>query len=184
MLALVSLIIPAAAQAQTVNSAFTGYATFHIGAVHAGDVRDTGLTPGVSVAVADANGFGAEVDLSHAQQFDNDRFTESGITTLTANASWIWPEPDALLRPYLLGGAGLLRVRACVADCQLVANRTDWAMDAGGGVFVVFNEVVGMRGDVRYFRYLQRHRDLPLTDNGFFDFWRTSVGVVVSWPLR
>jgi hypothetical protein len=23
-----------------------------------------------------------------------------------------------------------------------------------------------------------------LLDNGFFDFWRTSVGVTVSWPIR
>lgn len=183
-LALFCLIVPAAAHAQAVGTGFTGFATVFFGPAHGGDIRDIGWTPGVSAAVIDANGWGAELDLSHVREFNGDQFVESGITTLMFNAVGMWPEPDALLRPYLLGGVGLLRARACVANCQLVVSRTDWGMDAGGGVFVVFNEFVGARGDLRYFRYLQRHGDLPLTDNGFFDFWRTSVGVVVSWPVR
>jgi hypothetical protein len=184
MLALVLTILPPATAAQTVGTGFTGFATLFVGGAHGGDVRGTGWTPGVSVAVIETSGFGAEVDLSHVREFDSDRFAESGITSLTFNAVGMWPRPEALLRPYLLGGAGLLRVRACVPDCQLVVSRTDWAIDAGGGAYAIINEFVGVRGDIRYFRYLQRHRDLPLSDNGFFDFWRTSVGVVVSWPIR
>lgn len=184
MLALLLTILPAAAEAQTVGTGFTGLATLFIGGAHGGDVRGTGWTPGVSVAVIETSGWGAELDLSHVREFDSDRFVESGITTVMFNAVGMWPPPDALLRPYALGGVGLLRVRACVQDCQLVVSRTDWAMDAGGGVSAVINEFVGVRGDIRYFRFLQRHRDLPLNDNGFFDFWRTSVGVVVSWPIR
>jgi hypothetical protein len=184
MLALVWTMLPAAVLAQPAGTGFTGFATLFVGGAHGGDVRGTGWTPGISVAVLDASGFGAEVDLSHVRSFDNERFAESGITTLTFNAVGMWPRPEALLRPYVLGGLGLLRVRACVPECQPVVSRTDWAMDAGGGAYVVLNEVVGVRGDIRYFRYLQRHADVPLTDNGFFDFWRTSVGVVVSWPIR
>jgi hypothetical protein len=183
ILVLVLIGAPAAADAQGRNE-FTGFTAVYLGVAAGGDVADAGLTPGLSLAVVDRNGFGAEVDLSHASQFDDDRFAESGITSLTLNATWIWLQQDALVQPYVLGGAGLLRVRACAADCAPAVSRTDWAMDAGGGAFVIINETIGVRGDVRYFRFLQRHRDLPLTDNGFFDFWRTSVGVVFSWPVR
>jgi hypothetical protein len=48
----------------------------------------------------------------------------------------------------------------------------------------MFDDATGVRGDVRYFRYLQRHDDLPLRDNGFFDYWRTSIGVTFAWPIR
>lgn len=184
ILAFVWTIIPTALYAQSVGTGFTGLATVFIGPAHGGDVSDTGWTPGVSVAVIETSGWGAELDLSHVREFNSDRFLESGVTTLMFNAMWMAPRPDALVRPYALAGLGLLRARACVTDCHLVVNRTDWAMDAGGGVYVVFDELVGIRGDLRYFRFLQRHRDLPLTDNGFFDFWRTSVGVVISWPIR
>ena len=92
-------MLPAAAQAQTISNAYTGFVTVFIGASHAGDINDPGWTPGVSLAVTDSRGFGAEVDLSHVRQFNRDRFLESGITTLTANITWIRPVPDADLRP-------------------------------------------------------------------------------------
>jgi len=40
-----------------------------------------------------------------------------------------------------------------------------------------------VRGDVRYFRFLESHPDLLLTSNGF-DFWRVSIGATFSWPIR
>ena len=98
------------------------------------------------------------------------------------NALYIQPHP--LVRPYGAAGVGLLRVRASIVGEQTVVNRTDWGLDAGGGVVVMFNDAVGLRGDVRYFRYFQRHDDLPLINDGFFDFWRTSVGVTWTWPIR
>jgi hypothetical protein len=179
-------IAPVAAQAQVRprGSTYTGFATVYIGAAHGGDVEEVGWTPGVSMAVIDLNGIGAEVDLSHVVQFDNDRFNESGITTFTVNATWVWPKELAIVRPYVVGGVGLLRVRACQFDCEFSFSRTDWAMDVGGGVFIVFNESIGARGDLRYFRVLQDHDDLPLTGHGFFDFWRTTGGIVFSWPIR
>lgn len=180
MVALALSFLPAAAPAQTVSNAFTGFATVSVGAAHHGDLGETSFMPGASVAVTDPNGFGAELDLAHTGGFDSERFSESSITTFTVNATWTWPRVDALVRPYLVGGAGVLRVRACGATCD---SRTDWAADAGGGAFVLLNELVGVRGDIRYFRYLDDHSDL-VTGDGFFDFWRTSVGVVFSWPVR
>ena len=57
-------------------------------------------------------------------------------------------------------------------------------MDVGGGLNGYFNEHVGLRGDVRYFRSLQGDDDADgiiidprLFDLGEFDFWRATVGV-------
>jgi hypothetical protein len=184
ILTLVSLLVPVAGAAQSLGNQFTSFTTVFIGASHGGDATDVGLTPGVSSAVVDSRGLGAEIDLSHAREFDSERFVESGITTFLANFTWIWPDPRARYRPYLVFGAGVLRVRACDEDCAPRVSRTDWAVDAGGGMFYMFSENFGLRGDLRYFRYVQHHGDVPLTDNGFFDFWRTSGGVVFSWPVR
>lgn len=175
---------PVSAIAQTSSTEVTGLFTGHLGLVSGGDVRDAGMTPGISLAVVEQSGLGVEVDLSHARRFDQSRFAESGITMLTLNAIGLWSDASQTIRPFAVAGAGLLRVRGCVADCQVAVSRTDWGFDAGGGVFVLFSEAIGMRGEVRYLRYFQRHDDLPLINNGSFDFWRMSAGVTVAWPIR
>lgn len=180
------LVVTLAALLWTVDAAaqpalFTGLVTGHLGAASGGDVRGSGLTPGAAIGVLDGRGVGAELDLGHTRRFDDERFAESGITTLMVSALWMRPHPT--IRPFGGAGAGLLRVRASIADGVPVANRTDWGFTAGGGVAYMFNEAFGVRGEVRYFRYFQRHADVPLRDNGFFDFWRTSVGVTYAWPI-
>lgn len=179
-----TFLVPADVRAQTAASTFTGFATGFIGQARGGDVADPGWTLGGSVAVVESGGLGVELDVAHVREFNTARFVESGITSLMINATGVWTDADALVRPYAVGGVGLLRARACVDDCRVTVSRTDVGFDAGAGVFVLFNELIGVRADVRYFRYLQRHRDLPLTDNGFFDFWRASIGATVSWPIR
>jgi outer membrane protein with beta-barrel domain len=163
-----------------------GMLTPYIGASAGGDVRDSAVTPGVSMAALDSSGFGAEIDLGHAREIDDSRFSSSAITSFTVNAIGMWQVPVArrVLRPFVAAGVGVLRVRAEVSEGGLVTSRTDWAFDAGGGVLYMFNDLIGVRGDVRYFRYFERFDDLPLRDNGFFDYWRTAVGVTFAWPIR
>jgi hypothetical protein len=174
----------AQSQAQASGGTFTGFATGSIGLARGGDVADPGWTPGGSIAIYDPSGWGAELDLSYVREFDKARFLESSVTSLMLNVTGIFRDEVALVRPYALGGVGLLRVRACAAGCLTAVSSTDVGFDAGGGVFVLFNEAFGARGDVRYFRSLQKDVDLPLTDNGFFDFWRISIGATISWPIR
>jgi opacity protein-like surface antigen len=175
-----STLTSAVAHAQP--ALYTGMLTAHVGASSGGDIRNRGVTPGASLAVIDSNGIGAELDLGHSRRVDADRFAESAITSLMVNAMGMWTRP--IVRPFVVAGAGLLRVRAETPASGLVISRTDWAFNAGAGALYTVNEFVGVRGDVRYFRYFQRHPDLPLLDNGFFDYWRTSVGVTLSWSIR
>jgi opacity protein-like surface antigen len=167
---------------QAQSTLLTGIATAHIGAATGGDVREKGVTPGLSVAVIESNGLGAEIDLGHARQFNDDVFGESGITSLMVNAIGVWPRWR--VQPFIAAGAGLLRVRTSAPGGAVLVNRTDWGFDAGVGAVYALSDALGVRGDVRYFRYFQRHEDLPLLDNGFFDFWRASLGITFSWTLR
>jgi hypothetical protein len=79
---------------------------------------------------------------------------------------------------------GLLRVHAEPESGAPDLTRNDWAFNAGAGVIVVLNEAFGVRGDLRYFRYFESHDDLPQADTSAFDFWRTSIGITWSWPVR
>jgi opacity protein-like surface antigen len=161
-LTMVGVLTASAAAAQ--QPLYTGIITPYLGAAAGGDVEGRGVTPGASMAVLDNNGLGAELDVGHTR--------EIGMWRISA------------VRPFVVAGAGLLRVRAELPVMGLVTSRTDWAFDAGAGVQYMFDDAIGVRGDVRYFRYLQRHDDLPLRDNGFFDYWRTSIGVTFAWPIR
>ena len=177
---LAALLVAAPVGAQP--ALYVGMFTPHIGASAGGDIRERGVTPGVSLAVLDNNGIGAEVDLGHSRRVDADRFTGSAITSLMVNFQGMWMRLP--VRPFVVVGAGLLRVRAETPEGIVFASRTDLGFNAGAGALYSFSDFVGVRGDVRYFRYFQRHDDLPLLDNGFFDFWRTSVGVTLSWSIQ
>ena len=181
---LVCLLLPVAADAQIAKTGFTGFATGFIGSSLGGDIDDAGWTPGAAIAIVDASGIGVELDLSHVRTFNAPPFIESGITTFAVNVTGVWMDETAFVRPYVIAGAGLLRARACVADCDLAEHRTEVGLDVGGGAYLLVNELFGIRGDVRYFRFLERHPDLLLTSNGLFDFWRVSVGATFSWPIR
>ena len=175
-------VMAAGARATAQTPLYTGQLTGHVSSANGGDVRERALTLGASLGVLDSNGFGAEVDLGHTRRFDDERFLESGITSFMVNVIGMYP--SARLRPFVVGGAGLLRVRTSLALSEPVTSRTDWGLNGGGGVQWMFNDAVGVRGDVRYFRYFQRQDDLPLLDNGFFDYWRTSIGLTLAWPIK
>jgi hypothetical protein len=56
-------------------------------------------------------------------------------------------------------------------------------VNIGGGVQGFFNDRIGLRGDLRYFRSLADDEpddefDLAFSD---FDFWRGTVGVTFRW---
>lgn len=178
----VLLLLPASAAAQTL----TGFATGFVGRGAGGDdVPNQKWTPGGSLAVTGESGAGTEIDLWQLRDFNPSRFAESRITAFLLNATGVWSNPDAIVRPYVVGGLGILRSRVCVFTCDQAVSTTALGFDAGGGAYVLWNETFGARADFRYIRYLQKQDALPLAgDLGYFAFWRTSIGVTVSWPIR
>ena len=162
--------------------AFTGSITAHLGAAHGGDVRDSSLTPGASMAVVDDNGVGVELDVAHTPDFDELSFVDSSITSLMLNVIGMYPHPA--FRPFVIAGVGVIRTRAAVFAGQTPVSRTDLGYSLGGGLQYMFNELIGVQGDMRYFRYFQRRTDLPILNSGLFDYRRTSFGVTLAWPIR
>jgi hypothetical protein len=160
----------------------TGFVTASIGSSAGGDIADRGWGPGVAIAVVGENRVGAELDITRAHDFNRVEFSDSRITTVMINATRLWRGATAVVRPYAVGGIGLVHSRVCVGDCQAAMTQSAFGFDAGGGVYVVWNETVGARGDVRYFQSLQKPSDSPF--NGYLNFWRTSIGITISWPIR
>jgi opacity protein-like surface antigen len=149
------------------------------------------LDYGVSVATMGAGAVGFEVDFGYSPNFfesgtaSNNAFeftNDSNVTTLTGNAILGIPiggKRGGSVRPYVVGGVGLIRTNVKDATGFFDANsKNDFGFDVGGGVMGFFNSNVGLRGDVRYFRTFNGSSDnvtgLGLSD---FRFWRGSVGV-------
>jgi hypothetical protein len=136
------------------------------------------------------SGGGLDIDLGFAPNFfgSEDPFGnldgKLNITTLMFNIR-IGGGRAHGPSPFVSGGAGLMRA-SVTSPGNLFddVTRNDFALNVGGGLTGYFNEHVGLRGDVRYFRSLQGEagatgpiidpRDFDLGD---FDFWRATVGV-------
>jgi len=71
-------------------------------------------------------------------------------------------------RPYIAGGAGLIRSRVDGLFVRDVVTRDDLGTALGGGLIVYPIRHFGVRGDVR--RFFDGHGT---------DYWRTSIGLVV-----
>ena len=191
-LSLVLLPTPASAQSWFVSpfigANFGGNASF-------GDFDDTddefekrvdfGATIGWNPNVV-----GFEVDFGWSPNFfentageGNFEFGDSNVTTLMANLLISAP-PGAGIRPYGSGGLGLMRAQASIEAGvfnDLATN--DLGFNLGGGINGQFNDNIGLRGDIRYFRSLQDNEpdnefDLALSE---FDFWRGTVGLTFRW---
>jgi hypothetical protein len=171
---------PAAAQGHLEgDSLFAPFAAVTFG----GDTAKKGATFGFSTAYVEDSGWGGEFDLAYVTDFNDRDFESTSMATAMVNLMFAPKLPwTKLMRPYGVAGLGLIRARGCARpNCVTEFSRTDLGVDLGGGVLVAFNDMFGVRGDLRYFRYAQIHHDLPRTGNGPFDFWRIAVGGVFIW---
>jgi opacity protein-like surface antigen len=132
---------------------------------------------------------GFELDFSYSPNFFGVSDTSSGInftgdgnvTTLTGNLRI--GAAAGPVRPYVVGGAGLIRSKVDdPAQFFSKPSTSDFGIDLGGGIMGFFSDNVGIRGDLRYFRSLQNKDvngvDLALGD---FRFWRGTVGITFKF---
>lgn len=166
---------PVAAQGM---GAFQGYFTGQAAFAAGGDLSQAVFTPGAVVSVQEQNGWGAEFDFAYSadaeagpQQLD--------VATYMFNGNWV--QPSGRVRPFASLGAGVMQVEGCNAPCPRPAKTYDLGVNAGGGAFYTVNDLIGVRGDVRYFRTLADHPDLNRPSK--FGFWRVSVGVTLMWAI-
>ena len=149
------------------------------------------FTFGASIGWVSSSLLGFEVDFSQSPNFfqiteggeDFDLFDiDSSITTLMANV--LVGARGGAIRPYLVGGAGLMRANISADDLFDDLSTNELGINVGGGVNMFFSDNVGLRGDIRYFRGLEQDDDDDdddLLDPDFrfedFDYWRGTIGV-------
>ena len=166
------------AEAQMTMRSFRGYFTGQAGVGVGGDASNPVLTPGASISVQEANGWGAELDFGYSTDLEAGRQVLD-VGTYMFNGNWVLPR--GRLRPYAAAGLGLMQVDGCDSPCTRPAKTYDLGLSVGGGALFLANDLLGVRGDVRYFRTLAEHPDLNRPDA--FGFWRLSLGVTLSWAI-
>ena len=177
--AAVAMIVSAAdARAQMSMGSFHGYLTGHVGSSFGADLTAPSLTGGISVSVQETTGWGAEFDFGYAGDMEADALR---LDTATYMVNAIYVAPDRRVRPFAIAGAGVMQVDGCTAPCSSAAKTHDFAISAGGGVFALLSDVIGVRADARYFWSSSEHSDLNRPEN--FAFWRVSVGVTYLWTM-
>ena len=172
-----ALSIPAQARADWL---FTPYVGANVG----GDTEKNTVNFGGSLGFMGAGVFGFEIDFGYSPNFfDNDEVTSIGgnVTSLMGNVIIGIPiggQSGGGVRPYVSGGAGLIRSKLDDVDDFFDLTENSFGINAGGGVMIFFSDNIGIRGDMRYFRSLKRDsRDSLDLSLGSFDFWRASAGV-------
>ena len=193
--ALIGLTLIGAATPASADWLFTPYAGLTFGkSANFGDVGDLEdnlerrATFGASATWTGAGIFGFEADFGSTPNFfentsgnRNFDFGDSNVTTLMANvvlAAPIGGTTGKGLRPYGSAGVGLLRSNVSASGLLDDLSQNELGFNLGGGVYSFFTDNFGLRGDIRYFRALQKGndggRDLDLSD---LKFWRGTLGV-------
>jgi opacity protein-like surface antigen len=152
-----------------------------------GDETERRLDFGASLGWMGKGIVGFEVDFGYSPNFfantnDSFDFGDSNVTTLMANVligAPIGGQSGPGIRPYGSGGIGLLRTHVDGGEFFNNLDSNDLGINIGAGVVGFFNDNVGIRGDIRYFRSLQDNEpdnefDIALSN---FDFWRATAGV-------
>ena len=131
------------------------------------------------------SGLGAEIDFSHVREFDRHAFRRKRHHDAHAQRHRCVARRTRSSGPMSPAGSGLLRVaRRASSTCAARGQPHRLGLRRGGGVFVLFNESIGVRGDVRYFRYLAAARMSCSRDNGFSISGASRSACTVSWPIR
>ena len=135
--------------------------------------------------------FGIEADFGRAPGFfergrqlvsGQQLVSDTSVTTFTGNIVVALPRRFAeyTLRPYVVGGAGVMAVRINDGLGNPYVSRNLQAMDLGGGVTGFLTNRVGVSWDVRYFRSIDR-----TLESGFsvgseqLSFWRANMAVAI-----
>lgn len=144
---------------------------------------------GGSISLLPSGILGVEGDIGYIPGFfqrdnglivnDSRLITVMGSVIVTTPLSWTRES----LRPYIVGGAGLMR--ASLSDTLGAFRVTDnfLAIGVGGGVMGFFNDRTGVRFELRYFSSVGRPEATASFGNVRLSQWRASIGLVLKRNL-
>lgn len=175
-IALLAALSPSPALADTILAPF-------VGRTFAGGARDdfgssSHFTYGGTLTV-EGHLLGIEIDGQYSPHFFGGA-SRSNVASLMAGLTVGAGDP-AGPRLYGFAGAGILRSRVAGHDDFFDTNRSSFGIVVGGSVIVPVGPILGVKGDLRYFRGLSnvdpdRPEEIDLTG---FHFFRVSVGLAI-----
>ncbi len=127
--------------------------------------------------------------MAHAPGFfqsgDSRLVLSSSVTTITGNVMVAAPHrlTEYALRPYLVGGAGMMRVqRQDYFDVFNIAN-VYAATDVGGGATGFITNRIGVCWEARYFRAISRKSQTSGNTFGTdeLSFWRATMAIAIRY---
>ncbi|MBI4477087.1 MAG: hypothetical protein HY654_07925 [Acidobacteria bacterium] len=142
---------------------------------------------GGSVSLLGARALGLEIDFGYAPGFfqrdDGAQLViRSYLLTLTGNVIIAAPRrwTRESLRPYVVGGIGLMHPRSDDVLDVLEVNSRLLGLGIGGGVIGFFTDRTGIRLEVRRFQNLTEGADGGVAFGATrLSYWRASAGVVL-----
>jgi opacity protein-like surface antigen len=163
-----------------------GFVTPWVGSAFGSNIQNGQASIGVSAGGMGAGIIGGEADFGWSPSFFGTKSDFGNNTVMNLMGNVIVGVPiggthGAGVRPYVVGGVGLVRTQidgGTVAKVSSSDNMFGW--DAGGGVMGYFSEHVGLRGDIRY---LRGTHDLNTSVSSIdlngdkIHFWRATIGV-------
>jgi hypothetical protein len=163
--------------------------TPYVGSLFGGDLSGNRAAYGASAAFMGGGIFGAEFGFNYAPQFVAAGVSNEDVAQMSLMGNLIVGIPmgssdqPGHVRPYITGGAGLFRVTSQESQFFDRVNSNDFAVNFGGGLMAFFNEHVGIRGDIRYFRTLTDSNSGGGVnfDLGDLNFWKWDVGAAFKF---
>ena len=126
--------------------------------------------------------FGVEGELAYAPGFfqasHQALVVDSGVTTFMGNVVISMPRRWAQysLRPYVIGGAGVMHVQIDDVFGVLKVDKSLGAIDVGGGVTGFLTPNFGLNWDLRYFRSLGGSTTGVSFGTQELWYWRATMG--------
>src|SRR5687767_12455165 len=166
--------------------------TPYVGSLFGGDLSGNRAAYGASAAFMGGGVFGGEIGFNYAPTFVSAGVGNDDIAQMSLMGNLIVGIPVGStdqaghIRPYITGGAGLFRLTSNESQFFDRINSNNFGVNFGGGVMAFFNEHIGLRGDVRYFRTLNDSDPESGVDDldfrlGNLNFWKWDVGAAFKF---
>lgn len=181
--ALAAFALPASARAEGFVSPLIG---FNFGGdascQTASNCEDKRLNFGVGLGAMNAV-VGFEQEIAYARDFFGIQPALQNASVLTVMSNFMLVPKIGPVRPYVLGGIGLIKTHTeFTTNSLLSTDNNNFGWDVGGGVMLTIVPHVGVRGDIRYFHSFQDLGALPIPlANQKLDFGRAAAAVVFTF---
>lgn len=146
---------------------------------------NTKFTLGGMAGVLGEGIFGVEADVAYVPRFfersAGTLVTRSHVLTVMGNVIVTVPRTITgySLRPFVSGGAGMMRVKIDDIADLLPVNSNLFGINVGGGAVGPLTNLMDVRLELRWFKSLTSGNETPLLPGTALSFWRASVGLTI-----